>query len=339
MALTDGENGTGMVMPVGPIGYGGGNYGGGYGGFGYGIPFFPMMGGYGGGFGGWGGDSGWFILLLILAMGNSGWGGFGGFGGFGGGLGIDFPWLLNGQNQINANTDAAVNQLSTQSALGNLSTAVTSGFGDVQLGIAGVNQNICQTGNNTVAAVTGAQNALAQQLYTNEIASLNRSFDEQTANVAGFNGVQSKLADCCCENRLATQGVQNTIIQDGSATRQAIAQGIQSIQDKLCQLELDGVRSDLNAAQRENATLQNQLNMAAFRADNVAQTSRLLTDNAAQTQQIENYVRPQINPAYIVPNPYAYNFNPVGGWGGCGYGNGFGYNNGFGNVGFGNGTF
>lgn len=324
MALTDENGGTSTVMPVQPMGYGG-NYGGGYG-----IPFFPMMGGYGNGFGG---DGGWWILLLILAIGNGGWGGFGGFGGFGGGLGIDFPWLLNGQNQINANTNSGFDHAATQSALGNLSTAVTSGFGDVQLGIAGVNQNICQTGNNAVAAVTGAQNALAQQLYSNEIASLNRSFAEQTANAQGFNAAQRQLSDCCCENRLATANLSALVQSENCADREAlsgaeyrlttlVSNGIQSIKDQLCQDKID-------AKNERIVSLENQVNMMGIARDATANTARLLADNAAQTQAIENYVRPQINPSYIVPNPYAYNFYPYNGWGngnGCGCGNnGFGF--------------
>ena len=118
------NNGTGMYMPVAPA-YGGGNNG--------------MW-----------GDGSWIFLWIIAMMcGGWGFGGMGGMGGFGGGwgLGYDFPWLLNGQNQINANTNSGFDHAATQAALGNLQTAVTSGFGDVQLGIAGVNQNICQTGN------------------------------------------------------------------------------------------------------------------------------------------------------------------------------------------------
>ena len=340
MAIENGNGSSGMVMPVQPMSYGNGAYGG----YGYGVPYaVPVMGGYGygGGYGDgfFGGD--WIILFLFAMM----FGGFGGgFGGWGNGMwGMEgmFPWLL----ASNSNTDNLVqggfNQAATATTLSGIQSAITSGFGDTQLGIAGVNQNICQsTGQiqnslcqgfaGTTAAVTGAQNAVTQQLYNNEIASLNRSFAEQTANSTGFSGVQSKLADCCCENRLATQGVQNAIIQDGAATRQAIAQGIQSIQDKLCDQELQAER-------RENAELRSRINMLDLAQSQATQTARLLADNAAQTQQIENYVRPQINPAYIVPNPYAYNFNPVNGWGnGCGWNNGY---NPFGNVGYGNGTF
>ena len=89
-------------------------------------------------------------------------GGFGGFGnGFGmgmidGGFGL-YPWLNNSEHISNGFRDQ---QLSTQ--VGNIQNSITSGFGDVQLGIAGVNQNICSTGNGIVSAINGAQNALAQ---------------------------------------------------------------------------------------------------------------------------------------------------------------------------------
>jgi len=278
------ENGnTGMVMPVSPM-YGGG---------------------YGGGFGGFGGDwSGLIILFLICSM----WGGFGGFGmgGFGGGLGIDFPWLMNGQSRItdnvNANTNAGFYQAATQSAINGIQNSITSGFGDVQLGIAGVNQAICSTGNGITAAVTGAQNALTQQMYSNEIANLNRSFAEQTANSQGFNALQGQLAQCCCDNRLATVQTQNVVQSDGAVTRQSIAQGIQSIQDKLCQLEMDGYK-------RENDNLRQQLNMASLAASQNAQTAQIEAGQRALANEVEQYVAPNPKPAYIVSSPYCCNQN------------------------------
>ena len=152
MALTD-ENGGGMVMPVAPLGYGGGY--GGQGGFGF------------------GGDSLlWVILILCLG---GGWGGFGGFGMGGammgmGMMGMDYlyPWLNNSQNINDGFRDQ---QLSTQ--VNGIQNAITSGFGDVQLGIAGVNQNICQTGNGITAAINAAQNATAQQLFKHYVFSVN----------------------------------------------------------------------------------------------------------------------------------------------------------------------
>ena len=123
MALTDESNGNGFYMPVAPA------YGGGYGG------------GFGNGFGG----DGWWVLLLLMAF-SGGWGGFGG--GFGGNqLGYDFPWLLNGQNGINSNVNDGFRDQMLQTTISSVGDKVTSGFGDVALGIAGINQNICQTGN------------------------------------------------------------------------------------------------------------------------------------------------------------------------------------------------
>lgn len=166
------------------------------------MPVMPAYGmGGNGGFGGFGGTDGWWVILLLLLCGNGLWGGFGGMGnmwpmmmgGMGAGFGLDYlyPWLNNSQHISDGFRDQYIN---TQ--IGDLRTDVNRGFGDVQLGIAGVNQNICQTGNGIVSAVTGAQNAVSQQLYNNEIASLNRSFAEQTANMQGFNGVQAQLAQC-----------------------------------------------------------------------------------------------------------------------------------------------
>lgn len=239
MALTDESNGNGFYMPVAPA------YGGGYG---------------NGGFGGFGGD-GWWVLLLLLAF-NGGWGnGFGG--GFGGGLGYDFPWLLNGQNGINANTNAGFDHAATQAAIGDLSTAVTTGFGNVatQLcgGFAGVN-----------ATVNGAQNAISQQLYSNEIASLNRSFAEQTANTAGFTATNTGIAD-----------LKYTIASEACADRAAVTAGIQTVLDKLCALELDSYK-------RENDNLRQQLNMADLRASQTAQNAFISQGFANEVDALYN---------------------------------------------------
>ena len=301
---------------------------GGYGWGGYpmmGYPVMPMMGGYGGGFGGYGGDWSWIIILfLFAALGGGGWGGFGGFGGFGGGF--EFPWLLTGQqnvqNGVNANTDAAINQLSTQNALSSIQNSITTGFSNAE-----------------VANCNRAIDAL-QTSYNNQIAALNRSFDAQTAVDTRLDTISSDLQKCCCDNELRTEQLRFTVATENAADREALSNGIrdllsaqtagtQRILDKLCDQELA-------AAQRENQELRTRLNMADLAASQAAQTAQLVADNTAQTQYIVNRVAPYPIPAYPVSNPYGCN-----GFG-YGYGNGFGFNNGFnpfGNVGFGNGSF
>jgi len=215
------------------------------------MPVSPL-----GGTGGIGGTSEWIILFLIFAM-------FGGGFGNGGYGNNDFPWLMNGQNNINANTNAGFQNAALQASVGDLRTGITAGFGDVALGIAGINQNICQTGN-----------TIGNQIY----------------------GLSSQLSQCCCENRLATAQTQNVVQSEGAATRLAIQNQTQQILDKMCQQEIDNLKS-------QNLALQNQVNMQALAASQTAQTAALVADNTAQTQYIVNRVAPYPVPAYVVANP------------------------------------
>ena len=245
MALTD-ENGGGIpaTMLVSPSG---GNFN--NGGFGF------------------GGDSGWWIILLFILLGGWGNGGFGG--GFGGG--DLYPWMNNSQN---INSGFRDQMLGTQ--ISGIQNSITSGFGDVATalcgGFAGVN-----------AGIVGAQNALTQQMYTNQISDLERSFAAQTANTAGLSSLQSQLASCCCDNRAATADLKYTV-------------ATQTILDKMCQQEIDNLKA-------QNIALQNQVNMQNLAASQAAQTAALVADNTMQTQYIVNRVAPYPVPAYTVANP------------------------------------
>ena len=217
MALEENSNGNGFFMPVAPA-YGGGN------------------GGFGNGFGG---DSwAWIILLLLLGWGNNG--GFGGNGGYGyGGNGL-YPWM----NQANLTSDGFQNQMlnsnitSIRDGIGNLSTQLCNCCSDVQMSLA-----------NGFAGVEQGANA-------RQIANMQQAFAAQMANAQGFNGVQAQLAQCCCDNRAATADLKYTVATENCADRTQSMQntrdiiesqtnGTRAILDKLCQLELDGVRNQL----------------------------------------------------------------------------------------------
>lgn len=246
------------------------------------MPVAPTGAGYGGGFGGFGND-GWWIILLLLAM-NGGWG-FGGMGGYGmmGGFGgmYEFPWLLNGQNGINANTNAGFDHAATQNSLNNLSTAVTSGFGDVQNALCGGFASVNAT-------VNGAQNAISQQLYAGQLSDLERSFAAQTATTGGLNNISSQLAQCCCDNRAATADVKYTIATEACANRATSTANTQAILDKLCQLELDGVKAQVEAKNDRIAELQTQLNMANLAASQTAQNAFIAQGFANEVDQLYN---------------------------------------------------
>lgn len=284
------------------------------------MPVMPAYGGnYGGNGGfGFGGDSAWLLLFILLCGGGWGMGGFGGgmmwpmmMGGMGG-FGMDYlyPWLNNSQHISDGFRDQ---NLAT--AISGLQNSVTSGFGDVQIGIAGINQNLCQTGNNVVSAVTGAQNAISQQLYSNEIASLNRSFAEQTANTAGFTGVNAGLADLkyveateACATRTANANNTRDIID--SQTR-----GIQTILDKLCALELDGYK-------RENDQLRSQINELSRQASQTAQNAFISQGFANEVDALYNRLN-----SCPVPTTPVYGRTPIftcgGNANGCGCNGGF----------------
>lgn len=146
------------------------------------------------------------------------------------------------------------------------------------------------------ATVNGVGSTIQQQLYTNQIADLERSFASQTAISQGINGLQASLAQCCCDNRLATCQTQNALATESAATRSTIQSGIQTILDKMCQQELDAER-------RDNANLRSELMYARGQASQVAQTAAIEASQAAQTQYIVNRVAPYPIPAYTVANP------------------------------------
>lgn len=104
------------------------------------------------------------------------------------------------------------------------------------------------------------------------------------------------LQNCCCENRAATADLKYTVANEGAQTRQAMQGAVQTVLDKLCQQEIDALKA-------QNANLQTQINLANMQASQQAQTARILADNAAQTQALEQYLNPVPIPAYMVQNP------------------------------------
>lgn len=281
MALTD-ESGNNMVMPVA-----------------------PMMNGGNGGFG-FGNDWGWIILLLLFAGGGWGNGFGGGYGGFNNALGYDFPWLLNGQNGINANTNAGF-----QNAM--LNDGITS----IRDGISGLSTQLCnccadmnQTVNSGFANAETAANA-------RQMANMQTAFAGQTAMAQGFNSVQGQLAQCCCDNRLATANLSALVQSENCADRAALSDGIrdiitnqtastQRILDQLCQDKIDAKNDTISQ-------LRSELLYARGQASQDVQTAAIQAGQRALANEVEQYVAPKAIPAYIVQNP-----NCCGSYSGCG---------------------
>ena len=213
------------------------------------IPTMPISPSGGDLLGGLGGGGALLLLFFLLIM-------FGGGNGWGGG-GNAAEWLNNSQNINDGFRDQALG-----ASVGNIQNGVTSGFGDMQTalcgGFAGVNAAI----NNGFATSEAAASA-------RQMANMNQAFTYQTAMTNGFSGIQSQLAQCCCDNRMATVQTQNIVQAEGAATRLAIQNQTQEILDKLCAQEIETLR-------QANINLQNQLNMANLAASQTAQSQYII---------------------------------------------------------------
>lgn len=292
MALTDESNGgIPATMLVGPTGFGGTPY--------------PVYQGNCGGFGSNGAD-GWWIILLLLALGG-GWGnGFGG--GFGGNqLGYDFPWLMNGQQNIQTSTsdgfrDAQLHDsiTSVRDGVSALATQLCNCCGDIQMSLANGFSGV-------TASVTGAQNAISQQMYANQIADMERSFAAQTATTQGMTTLSSQLAQCCCDNRLATANLGALVQSENCADRAALSDGIRDIitnQTSNTQRILDQLCADKIEQKNDIiAQLRSELMYARGQASQDVQTAAIQAGQRALANEVEQYVLPTPRPAYIVSNP------------------------------------
>lgn len=249
---------------------------------------YPM---YGNGFGnGFGGDSGWLWFIIILAMMNGGWG-FGGFGGgFGGGVGMDvmYPWLSNGQKEIMNNTNDGFNSLH-----------ISNQIEGVRDGVNGLTNQLC----NSTASITQSINSGFANAETSanarQIANMQQAFNSEIATLNGFNNINNALQQCCCDNRLATCQTQNIVQNEANATRFADANNTrdiitnatsntQAILDKLCQLELDGVKAQVEAKNDKIADLQRELSMADLRASQTAQNAFISQGFANEVDALYN---------------------------------------------------
>ena len=243
---------------------------------------------YGGGYGnsGFGGDSSWLWLIIILAL-FGGWGNNGN-GGFGNGFNNDYAWLSNGQKEIMQNTNQGFNTLQLGNQLNDISNGVQNVSTQLCNGFAGVNQTVSSGFANAESSANARQ-----------MANMNQNFANQTAMLQGFNQLDSQFANCCCENRLATCQTQNIVQNEGNSTRFANANNTrdiitnatsntQAILDKLCQLELDGVKAQVEAKNDKIADLQRELSMADLRASQTAQNAFISQGFANEVDQLYN---------------------------------------------------
>lgn len=164
--------------------------------------------------------------------------------------------------------------------------------------------------------LSGITSAISSGFANAEVSRCNA----QTNTLQALNTIGMSLQNCCCENRSGLADLKYTVATENCADRTAVNDGIrdvitnatantQAILDKLCALELDGLRE-------KNAQLLADNNALKFAQSQTAQTAEILANNAAQTAALRQALNPTPIPAYVVQNPSCCNQ----GYYGCGCG-------------------
>ena len=190
----------------------------------------------------------------------------------------------------------------------NQADITNSGFRDQMINdnITSIRDGIYGLSNQLCSCCGDMRDTVNSGFYNAEIAAANRqmanmntAFGMQTAMNQGFNSLGSQLAQCCCDNRLATCQTQNIIQSESAATRfadanntrdiiQSQSNGTQAILDKLCQLELDGVKAQVEAKNDRIAELQRQLSDANLHASQTAQNAFISQGFANEVDALYN---------------------------------------------------
>ena len=216
---------------------------------------YPVMTGFGnGGFGGYGSDFIWVILLFALF---GGWGNNGNGGFFNGGFDNGYAWLSNGQKEIMQNTNNGFDTLHLSNQLDTVNSGIYS-----------LSNQLCNTGNDITSAISNG-------FYNSEISANNR----QMANMNTAFNLQSQLAQCCCDNKLATQDLKSTVISENCSDREVLRQIGQDIlvnQTANTQKIIDEIfRDRLDEKQDKIEALNRELLLKNLEASQISQTDAI----------------------------------------------------------------
>lgn len=248
-------------------------------------------------FGGEGGSL-WIIILFILLI-FGGWGNNRGGNSGNGGFGSVLPVMM-ANNTAATDVQRGFDQSAIMNSLSGITSAISNGF-------AGAEVSRCNAQANLLSTLGNNQMGLYQTLNAN-----------QNATTASMNSLAMSLQNCCCDNRAGLADLKYTVATENCADRTALSEGVrdllaagtantqalinsqtagfQAIQDKLCQMEIDNLKT-------RNAELLARNNALEFAQTQTAQTAQILADNAAQTAALEQYLNPAPIPAYVVQNP------------------------------------
>ena len=137
-----------------------------------------------------------------------------------------------------------------------------------------------------------------------------------TGLLTGFNGIQSQLAQCCCETQRGIDGVKYEMATGLCGLNNTI----NGVARDLMENQNAGVRSILDfLTQDKIATLTAENQALKFQASQSAQNAYITASQEAQTAELIRRIAPMPVPSYAVPAPYPYCGSGYS-TGGCGCG-------------------
>ena len=243
--------------------------------------------------GGFGGGGGWWAWILLMAL----WGG----NGFGRN-GQDTQEILSTLNgdQGRQMLMSAIEGNST--AISQLASTLHCDVNAIQTALNAVQASICQVGN--TVGMTGMQIVNAVQ--------------------AGDASLASKLAECCCENRLltTTQGYENRIAlaEQTSFLGAKIDNQTNIISDKFCDLEKRELQNKIDALREERSTLLGRISNSEQTNQILAYINSTISPLAADVAAIKCAQPPTVSVPYptlqaVQTTPYCANFGTFGSFG------------------------
>lgn len=257
--------------------------------------------------GGFGGNGSWgemIFAIIILAM-------FAGGDGFGGGL--------------FGNRGGGANSPAFQGAVTRADLCSEFNFNNLESGVRGIQQGICDSTYALNNAITSGNNALQMGMMQG-FNGVDRSVCQLGyQNQAGFNALGNQLASCCCETKSAIGDVKYQMATDTCAIQNTIQSTTRDIIDNQ-NANYRGlmdfmVQRDMDALRTENQNLK----LAASQANQNAAIGAMISASEATILRRTGAECPTA--AYVVQPPTPVSF-PVNG---CG--NFAGWNNGWGNSG------
>ena len=137
-----------------------------------------------------------------------------------------------------------------------------------------------------------------------------------TGLLTGFNGIQSQLAQCCCE----TQRGIDSVKYDMATGLCGLGNTINGVARDIMENQNAGVRSILDfLTQDKISSLQAENQALKFQASQSAQNALITATQEAQTAELIRRIAPMPVPSYAVPAPYPYCGSGYS-TGGCGCG-------------------